>query len=579
MHFSNTCSFSVVALVVAAAVLQGCSSDGGFFPGTINHNEGAVDYRVVPPKLVSAAMTSNELSSEKNADPRSKAKAERGLVALGDSQTTPYVSLKNAEPVREYLRDAATPQLVEIDNELAEIELQIANRQRELDAARVVEARYRQEQESVARMPDASANLEADKERNEEQRDRLGSEISALRVELVKEEAAVPRDESEIDKLRRTIGDKDREWKQLIQGIADLQRRIDDRKNDLTRVADARKVVNEHERQLEELRTLQTGVQRRFSDEAQKLERTPSVRVTLKQAYLRQFAELGAIGEVAVLVTVKESRVGLGQQEPKAGRVVYYSEGARKQAFMNFRDQPVYGPIRYNGNDLHIRIAVLELDEYDNAVAGAMLKTLASVGGVAYPPSSPVLATLDQIGGSLLQLNGPDLEWDYSMRLSSRPNWKRSASSAEEVWNNEPDSWLRDGLYVLLRSDTTTHLKTRERVTEQEWDDLFLDPRTCVLYQWDRQRQSMEPYNRRSYMVFSVQTGLPSEHLDLAQDAAELGMMFSAYDSGSIPFTEAAKTMAESIKQTLETLQKKQERRKEQAKADATQNVEVAPSP
>ena len=45
MQLSRAMSLISASLAIG---LAGCSNDGGFFPGTLSHNEGAVDYRVVP---------------------------------------------------------------------------------------------------------------------------------------------------------------------------------------------------------------------------------------------------------------------------------------------------------------------------------------------------------------------------------------------------------------------------------------------------------------------------------------------------------------------------------------------------
>jgi hypothetical protein len=320
---------------------------------------------------------------------------------------------------------------------------------------------------------------------------------------------------------------------------------------------------------------------------------------------LRKFRESGPVGEVAVLMTVKASRSGLGQQDPKAGRVVYYSEGVRKDAFMNFRDQPVYGPFRYDAStDLQIRVSLLELDDSDNKIAGSMLKTLAGLGSIAYPPSSPVLSALDQIGEALLRLNGPDLEWDYLMRLSSRPP-STMTQGANVEFEKQYDAWLRDGHYVLMRSDTTNEPDGRRRIDSDVWNTLFLDPGTGVIYQWVEDTQSVGDANKnvdessktdraraensasttpqpilcprcshpitdnpkgklveytgRSYLVFSVQTGFDSTELDLAQDAAELNQLIAAYSSGSDTLQSATESMAAAIQDSIKKLKDRKE--------------------
>ncbi len=64
-----------------------------------------------------------------------------------------------------------------------------------------------------------------------------------------------------------------------------------------------------------------------------------------------------------------------------------------------------------------IQLTVLELDNAESAQVKSLLKTLASIGASAYPPTSPVLAVLDRVGEQLLKGDTDDTELRYSFVL------------------------------------------------------------------------------------------------------------------------------------------------------------------
>ena len=275
-------------------------------------------------------------------------------------------------------------------------------------------------------------------------------------------------------------------------------------------------------------------------------EEVQSVRLSLKQAYLRNYAESDPVGEIAVIVNVKESRTGLTGQDVKAGRVVYYTEGARKNAFLNFRDQPVYGPVRYNGGDIQLRLSILELDAKDNSVATSVLKTLATLGSIAYPPSSPVLGALEKVGESVIALNGDDLEWDYAMRFSSRP-------VSERVGERTLDAWLMDGYFIFVRSDVT-NAPERARITDHEWAGLEFDPNTAMLYKRGADGKTLVEFTDRSWLVIAVQTGMDSNQLDTEEEIAQLDAVVKAYGDGQNGLAKAADQIATSLTETIKSL-------------------------
>lgn len=563
------------ATLLVGGTLTGCSDDGGFFPGMLTHNEGAVDYRVAP--------LNSETFAGLRSDSQTLKQGWTHLLPLGTEASAPYRQLDDVEDLRSYWKimppesvRGATDKLnaSAADHATARAEKRAAD-----EAVRDLNIRLKTAEQEVN---DANAAKNSAEGKLGEFRRLFG------------QAGYTPPDQPPVDGTEeRKAYDR---FQQLAADLDSANVTSDRASKRSDELRDQLKIASERaslaQTTLDTRAAAEAASRREYDDTVKSwrnpvgaaqggdssLERVESIRVTLKQAYLRKFRENGPVGEVAVLMTVKESRASLGQQEPRSGRVVYYSEGVRKDAFMNFRDQPVYGPIRYGGDDLQIRVSIIELDDNDNGIAGSMLKSLATLGSVVYPPSSPVLSALDKIGESLLALNGPDLEWDYLMRLSSRPP---ADPLGDSKWrDSQVDAWLRDGYYVMIRSDTAADQERRRRISIEDWKNLYLDPYSGILYtkaarpasnsthngmiacntsdgscSFDsgREDQFIE-YTDRSYLVFAIQSGFDSSQLDLAQEAAELGEIVNAFGGANPTLGNASKIMADGIAKSIKDL-------------------------
>lgn len=297
--------------------------------------------------------------------------------------------------------------------------------------------------------------------------------------------------------------------------------------------------------------------------EGENPEPVETIRITLKQAFVRDFPEFGPVGELAVIVNVKETDAGLSTEDIKSGRVVYYTEGARKNSFLNMRDQSVYGPITYKGGDIQIRVSMLELDSKDNNVAKSMLKVIASLGSMVYAPASPVLAALEKIGGSLINLNGDDLEWDYAMRLSRRLKAQKGATRSGVF-----DAWVRDGYYVMIRSDPSVERVSRfskshdrERFRQPpDWDRLAIDQRTGELLTLNDQGTVTGLYLENSYLVFAVQSGFDPASLEIQDNIATLDKLTQALNTRSDLFKTSVDEISQTVKGLLDQRKTNRER-------------------
>jgi hypothetical protein len=137
------------------------------------------------------------------------------------------------------------------------------------------------------------------------------------------------------------------------------------------------------------------------------------ISVKVLQAFIHDFQETTffgpKLGEIAVVGNVREQDVGSDFDFTSAGidraRMIYYSDGVREKQFLNFSQLPVYGPIAFGGKPLNIEFYIVELDKQNNSQVSELLATVAGLGAMAYPPASPTLKFLGDIGSSLIKGN------------------------------------------------------------------------------------------------------------------------------------------------------------------------------
>ncbi|MEQ1639064.1 MAG: hypothetical protein ABL903_20570 [Methylococcales bacterium] len=174
------------------------------------------------------------------------------------------------------------------------------------------------------------------------------------------------------------------------------------------------------------------------------------------------------------------------------GRVVFYSNKVHKGQLLNFDNMPIYGPIEYKGAPFAFRISIFELDVTSERTK-ALLNTLASAGGKAYPPSAPVLNLLNNIGKSFLDGEQNDTEFRYAMILDPK-------GGVEEIQHLT----LETGNYVLIRVE--------DRDTEIPWKELVLNENTGQLL------KGGTPYTDNTYVIVEINKNVSDVNIELAEN-------------------------------------------------------------
>ncbi len=247
------------------------------------------------------------------------------------------------------------------------------------------------------------------------------------------------------------------------------------------------------------------------------------IMITVQQVFIADFFECHTSGEIAIVGRATElgkgTKISFTKEASESGRVVYYSDdvlksdGERKGQYLSFTSLPLYGSVTYQGGPFLIELYIIEMDDEESAQYREVVKTLASIGGSAYPPASPVLGVLESIGTALLSGAQNDLEFRYYCALYP---FRGS--------NNVPHSYLHEGNYVFVKKDHPR--KTRfisgmqsEATQPVPWKDLTFNPKTGRLL------KDGSDYRGHTYITLRVTKRQDSFDADLANNYFTLGEM------------------------------------------------------
>jgi hypothetical protein len=164
-------------------------------------------------------------------------------------------------------------------------------------------------------------------------------------------------------------------------------------------------------------------------------------------------------GEITIVTNLGERTDGAGVSFNPAdlntvGRVVYYNEDVRETGqLINALNLPVFGPETYNGGPFFMDWSILELDNQENSSARGILNSLATIGGTAFPSSSPVLAVLNNVGTVLLKNGKDDIEMRYQFEFDPAFSGITTAVAGvakESLVFRMP---LKEGYFAILRRE------------------------------------------------------------------------------------------------------------------------------
>ena len=138
------------------------------------------------------------------------------------------------------------------------------------------------------------------------------------------------------------------------------------------------------------------------------------VTVTLKTAFIKYFKELGGTrrkGEIALVLSFEAGNLA------RNSVLIYASEGQTLGSLLDLDDMPIIGPVKFQGDDIMVRIVMIELDQIENQAQKQFIRALANVGSTLAPEIGPALAIAQPIADFIISQNADDVIIDHRLSL------------------------------------------------------------------------------------------------------------------------------------------------------------------
>ena len=138
------------------------------------------------------------------------------------------------------------------------------------------------------------------------------------------------------------------------------------------------------------------------------------VTVTLKTAFIKYFKEFGGVerkGEIALILSFETGALA------RNSILIYSSEGQTLGSLLDLDDMPIIGPVKFSGDDIMVRIVMIELDQIENEAQKQFIRAIANVGTTLAPEIGPALAIAQPIADFIISQNADDVVIDHRFSL------------------------------------------------------------------------------------------------------------------------------------------------------------------
>ncbi len=263
------------------------------------------------------------------------------------------------------------------------------------------------------------------------------------------------------------------------------------------------------------------------------VEKGQIIAVYLNQLMISDFLERAEIfgrkrGEIAVVARIAEQDATTDFDFSSAGvnrgRVVYFSSGVQPRQTLNFSQMPIYGPVEYKGKPLLLEFHILELDIKEGTELAGLLTAVANLGQTAYPPASPILKVLEQVGGGLLATNKNDTQFKYHATLLPKEGQAASPSTA----------LLEYGNYAFVRMPPEGEAEGGASSTHR-WNRWWFNQKNGRIYGGDEVSSTCSsPINDRTFMTLQIVKANAEASLDSANTFAKLSERLTEESKASL---------------------------------------------
>lgn len=167
--------------------------------------------------------------------------------------------------------------------------------------------------------------------------------------------------------------------------------------------------------------------------------------IRMSSVFLRNVKEAGG-AEYLVYAEVYDVQPDDRQRLVK----VLFKENNQSAGYLvNQRDRLAFGPIKYNGHPIRIRVFVVELDKEENAIASEMIKQAVRTAATFQPQLAPFAGPITGAGDLMLSLNQDDRELAYDFTLYPS--------------THSEGPYLKTGNIVLLKTENEKRFTTNSK--------------------------------------------------------------------------------------------------------------------
>lgn len=184
--------------------------------------------------------------------------------------------------------------------------------------------------------------------------------------------------------------------------------------------------------------------------EADVIKNDEQIMLRLNSAFIKYFKEIGRQrrkGEIVVVVSFDS-----GSNSPTTNPITkaesFVIFGSKRQtlgSLLDLDDWPLMGPISVPGNDLLMRIVIIESDKQQNSDYQRLVKLAVDTASVLQPSSAMLLKVAQPIADLIISSNGEDVLFDHRFALH-----RKDGGTANRVGANNS---LLFGTYVLLQQE------------------------------------------------------------------------------------------------------------------------------
>lgn len=244
-----------------------------------------------------------------------------------------------------------------------------------------------------------------------------------------------------------------------------------------------------------------------------------NVVIEVNSIFLKYFGE-GPLdgGELVCFSEVSDS----GDPTHVYRRVFFLGEDQSINSRLNFLDKIVFGPIAYTGNDIRLRLVIVELDKEENEQAKNVISSLKDVAAQAQPQYAPVM----ELGSSFMQyivsLNGDDQEFDFHLTLHQTTSDANNAHTHLE---------LRESSYILVKTENPLRFEAEENSKKaftpygKVYKDRILmevDTNGKNIDSEDELADNLKEYRKHSYIAISVKRAPQGIERDVLQKISDI---------------------------------------------------------